>query len=152
MLRLFRYSLVILVLAALGFVGEPAQADPVGNFFKRLGDSIVNGPKRQAARRATRQRQARQTARKDDAGTETAVASPSPGPQALMTPEPIRRALPAPEMRGTNADLRYGVPVPDQPGFVRSPWAPTEGLVDVRGFPSGTEVKDPYTGKFFLTP
>jgi hypothetical protein len=49
-------------------------------------------------------------------------------------------------------DLPYGVPVPNKPGFVTSPYAPTLGIVDVRGFASGTEVKDPYTGKIFLTP
>jgi hypothetical protein len=40
----------------------------------------------------------------------------------------------------------------DKPGFVRNPYAPEEGQIDVRGYPSGTEVKDPYTGKLFLVP
>jgi hypothetical protein len=35
---------------------------------------------------------------------------------------------------------------------VRNPYAPEEGQIDVRGYPSGTEVKDPYTGKLFLVP
>jgi hypothetical protein len=48
--------------------------------------------------------------------------------------------------------MPYGIPVPNKPGFVTSPYAPKSGLVDVRGFPSGTEVTDPYTGKTFLTP
>ena len=59
---------------------------------------------------------------------------------------------------GTNApgvarkDYPYGQPVPGKPGFVTSPYAPYNGYVDVRGFPPGTEVKDPYTQKVFLVP
>ena len=43
-------------------------------------------------------------------------------------------------------------PVPGKPGFVTSPHSPTAGYVDVKGFPPGSEVKDPYSGKIFLVP
>jgi hypothetical protein len=43
-------------------------------------------------------------------------------------------------------------PVPGKPGFVTSPYQPDAGYIDVRGFPKGTEVKDPYTGRKFLVP
>lgn len=49
-------------------------------------------------------------------------------------------------------DLPYGTPVPGKQGFVTSPFSPNSGYIDVRGFAPGTPVKDPYTGKVFLTP
>ncbi|MDP9186153.1 MAG: hypothetical protein M3O72_02185 [Verrucomicrobiota bacterium] len=49
-------------------------------------------------------------------------------------------------------DLRYGTPVAGKKGFVTSPFSPDAGYIDVRGFAPGTPVKDPYTGKVFLTP
>jgi hypothetical protein len=58
-------------------------------------------------------------------------------------------------MRATSKkgdDLRYGTPVPGKQGFVTSPFSPQSGYIDVRGFAPGTPVKDPYTGKIFLTP
>jgi hypothetical protein len=45
----------------------------------------------------------------------------------------------------------YASPVPDKPGFVYSPHNP-KFLIDVRGFPPGTEVIDPNTGKTFKVP
>jgi hypothetical protein len=45
-----------------------------------------------------------------------------------------------------------GISINGKPGFVRSPFAPDRGEVDVRGFVSGTPVRDPFTGKVFLVP
>ena len=49
-------------------------------------------------------------------------------------------------------NLPYAKPVPGKPGFVFSPYDGKGGYIDVRGFPPGTEVKDPYSNKSFLVP
>jgi hypothetical protein len=48
--------------------------------------------------------------------------------------------------------LPYGIPVPGKPGIVFSPYDQSKGYIDVRTYPPGTEVDDPYTGKKFLVP
>ncbi len=49
-------------------------------------------------------------------------------------------------------EIPYAKPVPGKPGFVFSPYEQYTGYIDVRGFPPGTEVKDPYSQKSFLVP
>lgn len=78
--------------------------------------------------------------------TTTPPVDPAVDPTAATTPTTTTAAP------GTaRGDYPYGVPVPDKPGFVRSPYSPDK-LTDVRGYAPGTEVKDPYTGKIFLVP
>ena len=88
-------------------------------------------------------------------------AQPTPAPDAQYlapTPEPTPTPVPSPaQPTPTPIPLKresiYGIPVPGKPGLVTSPHVPNSGLIDVRGYPPGTEVKDPYTqGKTFLVP
>jgi len=44
-------------------------------------------------------------------------------------------------------------PVPGRPGFIYNPFDPTATrLLDVRGKPSGTKLRDPVSGKLFIVP
>jgi len=73
---------------------------------------------------------------------------------SMAQPDGVRRAtVLAPEASPKeDGKYAYGKPVPGKPGFVTSPYAPKAGYIDVRGYPKGTKVKDPYTKETFLVP
>jgi len=155
----------VLVLSVLAFLasGHPAAAgNPIGDFFKRLGNSIAHPrssplPRRTPAKGATvKKKQGSEQTAPQDVPPAAPPVSPVPAPTPMRTPMPlplmVRSADGVPPSKRPRRDLPYGIPVPNKQGFVTSPYAPKAGYVDVRGFPSGTEVKDPYTEKIFLTP
>ncbi|MFL6590543.1 MAG: hypothetical protein ACJ8M4_10265 [Chthoniobacterales bacterium] len=150
-----RKSLILFLAAAIFIAPHDISAGSVGDFFKALGNSIAHpgqGKKKQTA-----------PVKKSSSSKETSAQpadfppSPPPAPSPLPSPTPtlpqvpVKVALVSPR-KNTRRDLPYAIPVPNRPGFVTSPFAPKAGYVDVRGFPSSTEVTDPYSGKIFLTP
>jgi hypothetical protein len=146
--------LVTLAILAL-IVTDQARAGSLGDFFKALGNSIAHPGQKKAKPRETPSPSKRSKTK--DAPFNAADYPPeptaTPAPTATPTaPLPVRVASVPPQTRNSRRDIPYAIPVPNKPGFVTSPYAPKQGLVDVRGFPSGTEVKDPYSGKTFLTP
>lgn len=138
----------------------PASADPVGDFFKKIGRSMSHAnqksPARTPDRRAKNINPSRRPAPVNPAASPSVIQPPEVAASVAPSPTPAptiaRAATINPEAHASTRDVPYAIPVPNKPGFVTSPYAPNQGLVDVRGFRSGTEVKDPYTGKFFLTP
>jgi hypothetical protein len=145
---------LVLAIAVLGALPSPARAGSVGDFFKALGNSIAHpGQKPKPKATPPPKRPKTKTSQQN-----TADFPPTPPPTPPQTPTPTATSQPSirpasvPPQKNSKRDIPYGIPVPNKPGFVTSPFSPKSGYVDVRGFPSGTEVKDPYSGKTFLTP
>jgi hypothetical protein len=80
--------------------------------------------------------------------------SEQPPPSEPVKPPVDTTKLPpaVPDQPVKVGEIPYAKPVPGKPGFVFSPYDQYKGYIDVRGFPPGTEVKDPYSGKSFLVP
>jgi hypothetical protein len=152
MLPLMRLTTFLLISTLLMIpVATDVVANPVGDFFKKIGHSISHLG--QSTPTPTPRKKARKTDQSEKKPAQTPFEeSITPPATPVPTPVEIRvAAVAGPDPKGRR-DVPYGVAVPNKPGFVTSPYAPTQGLVDVRAFPSSTEVLDPFTGKIFLTP
>ena len=153
--------LLLLVIALLFLSGSFVNAGPVGDFFKKVGHSISKPlqsqppPPPQSTRPQpanTPQSTRRGTSRATPASAVTppAVGQPSHPPKELTGSV---RPVSAADIEKAKAGLPYGIPVPGRRRMVTSPYLPEEDkYIDVTGFASGSVVKDPYTGKFFLVP
>lgn len=73
--------------------------------------------------------------------------TPVPMPTPTPTPKPVVSSVPPPP---AVRDIQVAKTVPGKPGFVTLPGS--TGLIDVRGFSPGEQVKDPATGALFLVP
>src|SRR5438552_4443 len=151
--------LLLVVIPLLVLSGPYVNAGPVGDFFKKVGQSISKPlqPQPQSAPpqpaktpHATRRPTSR--AAPAAAATSPAVAQPSHSSKEEESTGAVQHVSAA-DMEKAKAGLPYGIPVPGRKGMVTSPYLPEEDkYIDVTGFASGSVVKDPYTGKFFLVP
>jgi len=151
--------LLLLVISLLFLSGSFVNAGPVGDFFKKVGQSVSKpfqsqpepqptGPQPANTPHATR----RATSRAATATTPSAAAQPSQPSKEKESTGTVR-SVSAADIEKIKAGLPYGIPVPGRKGMVTSPYSPEEQkYVDVTGFTSGSVVKDPYTGRFFLVP
>jgi hypothetical protein len=154
MKRVTRKILAAAITVALLSSSGQARAGSVGDFFKALGNSIAHPGQTKKTSPKTAAKKTKTKGNEQPAEyppTPPPVIPPTPTATATTSQPPVRPAS-APPTKNSKRDIPYGIPVPNKPGFVTSPYSPKAGYVDVRGFPSGTEVKDPYSGKIFLTP
>jgi hypothetical protein len=152
---------IVMCLSIFILFGVPGtgQAGPFEDFFKSIRNSFARpAPKpRTAQSHGSNRKQTNETPPSDASDASNSQTPSSPSPTPTPTPAPpnrtnVRVAKATATRRHPKSDLPYGIPVPGKQGLVTSPFSPDSGYIDVRSFPPGTEVSDPYTGKSFLTP
>jgi hypothetical protein len=151
--RRMRQSILVLMMSIL-FVGTTsalAETDEPGP-FERLFRAIRHASQEPRHKTAThRTVHKEQTVDTTTSSSQTSNAGTTS--DAVSKPPSNRNTRGATRVTGKKEDgLAYGKPVPGKTGLVTSPYSPDSGYIDVRGFAPGTPVKDPYTGKIFLTP
>ena len=166
MKRLLRTIVVWLSIFALFATTKVAEGGPFEDFFRAVRRSIAHPEQKPRSHRSSRKHN--ETPPSDASNSQT-LGNPVPAPpgqhdasnsQTSGSPVPappgqsdVRWAKAAPSGASQQkTELPHGTPVPGKPGLVTSPFAPDSGYVDVTGFPPGTAVEDPFTGKIFLTP
>jgi hypothetical protein len=128
---------------------DVANAEPFRDFFRALRGAIAPPQKKSRPHRSSRKSRKHNETPPSDAADNQTSGTPVP---ASPGQREVRWAKAASVATQQKTELPYGTPVPGKPGLVTSPFVPDNGYVDVLGFPRGTEVQDPYTGKIFLTP
>ena len=158
--RLFRSCWVALPVAALFFLsGRCVNAEPVGDFFKKVGESVSKAFQPRPTPNPTEKKTKRAARRPSSPQSNLVGASPTAleQPTDLVKEEKVtptvvvmRAAAVPPEK--AKGDMPYGIPVPGHKGMVTSPYSPEGNYIDVSAFAPGSAVRDPFTGKMFLVP
>jgi hypothetical protein len=142
--RHFVNAVMLLSILSLFAVTETIQAGPFADFFRSVKRAFIGED--------VKPTKAHRTNRKEGA----TITHDSGGNDGLQTSPNERNTRRTAKAVATNKNgktgLKYGTPVPGRQGFVTSPFSPDKGYIDVRGFPPGTPVKDPYSGNVILTP
>jgi hypothetical protein len=150
--------IILTCLSIFSLFTTTGQAGPFEDIFKSIRSSFAHPspkPRPPQPRRNTRKpgNEAPPNDTSDTSITSNNQTSPSPTPVSVPpSPNNVRVAKATAAKTKQNGDIPYGIPVPGKQGLVTSPFSPDSGYIDVRSFPPGTEVRDPYTGKIFLTP
>ena len=144
-------SIVSILITVVGTgSAETKEPGPFEKFFRSLRHAFSEPtPHRSTTHHSIHkqsQNTATPTATVEESSVNTATGITSKPPNETNTRSTSRAVTKKGE------DLPYGTPVAGRQGFVTSPFSPNSGYIDVRGFAPGTPVKDPYTGKVFLTP
>src|SRR5262249_17077950 len=147
---------VWLSVATLITAPAAVKAGPFRDFFRTVRSAIAHPNEKARPHRTSHkpnETPPRDASKHNDPPPSDASNNQNSGP--APAPPGQRNVRMAKASSGANqqkTNLPYGTPVPGKEWLVTSPFAPDSGYVDVTGFPHGTEVEDPYTGKIFLTP
>ena len=148
--RWLRAIVVWVSIAMLITATDVVKAGPFQDFFRELRSAIAHPNENPRPHRSShRSSHKHNETPPSDASSSQTSGSAVPAPPGGRE---VRVAKAASAANQSITDLLYGTAVPDKPGLVISPFAPDSGYIDVTGFPPGTAVEDPYTGKIFLTP
>jgi hypothetical protein len=148
------------VIAVFFFSGRCVNADPVGDFFKKVGQSVSKAFQPQRSPSQTKKKTTKRVGRRPTSPqSNVGQASPTPLEQPInlvkeekVTPTVIVLRASAVSAEKAKGDLPYGIPVPGRKGIVTSPYVPEGNYIDVSAFAAGSAVRDPHTGKIFLVP
>jgi hypothetical protein len=138
-------------ISLFGAATLPAQTDEPGPFqrlFRAMRHGFNEPRHKSTTHRSSHKEQAADTATPSNETSNARASS-----DGANKPPSDRNTRSATRVTGKQQNgLAYGKPVPGKTGLVTSPYSPDGGYIDVRGFAPGTPVKDPYSGKIFLTP